>query len=220
MATANSTPSTMRAWAFRTRGPATSVLRLETNFPTPAAPTGSKVRIKVSHASLTPSSAHLTSLIPSLPLLSRPYIPELDFAGTVELAGPDAPASLARGTRVFGSVSLPDFALRGKGSLAEYVLVPASEVAVLPNAAGFGLAEGAALNGNGQTAALMVQNAGIKKGSRVFVNGGSGGVGTLAVQIAKAEGAYVVATGSGESAELVKSLGADEVRSSALYASR
>jgi NADPH:quinone reductase-like Zn-dependent oxidoreductase len=47
----------------------------------------------------------------------------------------------------------------------------------------------------------------------VFVNGGSGGVGTLVVQIAKAEGAYVVATGSEENAKLVKSLGADEVYS-------
>jgi NADPH:quinone reductase-like Zn-dependent oxidoreductase len=203
----------MRAWAFRTRGPATSVLHLESDFPTPATPTGSNVLIKVSHSSLTPSIAHLTSLIPSIPFLARPYIPELDFSGVVELAGPDAPPSLvAHEARVFGSVPLPDFALRGKGSLAEYVLVPATAVAVLPDVAGFGFAEGAALDGNGHTAALMVQNAGIKKGSKVFVNGGSGGVGTLAVQIAKAEGAYVVATGSGENVELVKSLGADEVR--------
>jgi NADPH:quinone reductase-like Zn-dependent oxidoreductase len=204
----------MRVWAFRTRGPATSVLHLESDFPTPAVPTGSNVLIKVSHSSLTPSIAHLTSLIPSIPFLARPYIPELDFAGIVELVGPDTPASLvAHETPVFGSVPLPDFILRGKGSLAEYVVVPASEVAVLPDAAaGFGLVEGAALNGNGQTAALMVQNAEIKKGSRVFVNGGSGGVGTLAVQIAKAEGAYVVATASGGNAKLVKSLGADEVR--------
>jgi NADPH:quinone reductase-like Zn-dependent oxidoreductase len=102
--------------------------------------------------------------------------------------------------------------LYGKGSLAEYILVPATCVARLPKAEGFGFAEAAALDGNGQTAALMVKNGGVRKCSRVFVNGGSGGVGTLVVQIAKAEGAYVVATGSGESAELVKSLGADEVR--------
>jgi NADPH:quinone reductase-like Zn-dependent oxidoreductase len=216
MATANGPPSTMRGWAFRTRGPATSVIHLESDLPAPPVPAGSHLRIKVSHSSLTPSMAHLTYLIPSLPFLSRPYVPELDFAGVVDLAGPDAPAALGPGARVFGSVPLPDYVLRGRGSMAECILVPASEVAVLPEAAGFGLAEGSALNGNGQTALLMVRNAGIKKGSRVFVNGGSGGVGTLAVQIAKAEGAYVVATGSGENAELVKSLGADEVRTSAI----
>jgi NADPH:quinone reductase-like Zn-dependent oxidoreductase len=156
--------------------------------------------------------AHLTAVIPSLPLLSRPYVPELDFAGVVDLAGPDAPATMGPGARVFGSVPLSDYLLHGRGSMAESVLVPVSEVAVLPQVEGFGLAEASALNGNGQTALLMVRNAGVKKGSRVFVNGGSGGVGTLAVQIAKAEGAYVVATGSRENAALVKSLGADEVR--------
>jgi NADPH:quinone reductase-like Zn-dependent oxidoreductase len=206
----------MRGWAFRTRGPATSVLRLESDLPAPAAPTGSQLRIRVSHSALTPSMAHLTYLIPSLPFLSRPYVPELDFAGVIDVAGPDAPAGLGPGVRVFGSIPLPDYVLGGRGSMAECILVPASEVAVLPEAKGFGLAEGSALNGNGQTALLMVRNAGIKKGSKVFVNGGSGGVGTLAVQIAKAEGAYVVATGSGENAELVKSLGADKVRSSSI----
>ena len=201
----------MRAWTFRTRGPPASVLKLDSNFPIPPSPTGSNLRIKISHASLTPAIAHLMSIAPAIPFLSRPYIPELDFSGTIEATGASAPATLQPGVRVFGSIALPDFVLFGKGTLAEYVLVPAHMVAPLPNTTGFDMAEAAALNGNGQTAALMVQNAGIHKGSRVFVNGGSGGVGTLAVQIAKAEGAYVVATGSGESAALVKRLGADEV---------
>jgi NADPH:quinone reductase-like Zn-dependent oxidoreductase len=204
--------STMRAWTFRTRGPATSVLKLESSITKPGPPTKSNVLIKVSHASLTPSIAHLTSIVPSVPFLSRPYTPELDFSGVIELAGPDAPSSLTPGAQVWGSPTLQDFMLYGHGALAEYVLVPAICIALVPKAPGFGLAEAAALNGNGQTAALMVKNGGVRQGSRVFVNGGSGGVGTLAVQIAKAKGAYVVATGSGDSAALVKSLGADEVR--------
>jgi NADPH:quinone reductase-like Zn-dependent oxidoreductase len=118
---------------------------------------------------------------------------------------------LKRGTSVFGSILLSAFILNGVGSMAEYVVVPANSVSPLPKAEGFGLAEAAGLNGNGQTAVLMLKNARVTKGSRVFVNGGSGGVGTLVVQIAKAEGAYVVATGSVQSAEMVKSLGADEV---------
>jgi NADPH:quinone reductase-like Zn-dependent oxidoreductase len=168
--------------------------------------------IKISHSALTPSCANLINVLPSLPLLSRPYIPELDLSGVVEIAGPDAPANLQPGTHVFGSVPLmPNYIVYGAGTMAEYTVVGADHVAPVPKAEGFGLAEAAALNSNGQTAALMVRNAKIGQGSRVFVNGGSGGVGTLAVQIAKAEGAYVVATGSGENADLVKRLGADDV---------
>jgi NADPH:quinone reductase-like Zn-dependent oxidoreductase len=53
--------------------------------------------------------------------------------------------------------------------------------------------------------------AGVKPGQRVFVNGGSSGTGLFAVQFAKALGAYVVATGSGQSGELLTKLGVDEV---------
>jgi NADPH:quinone reductase-like Zn-dependent oxidoreductase len=96
--------------------------------------------------------------------------------------------------------------------MAEYVLVPADMVIPVPDVKGFGLVEAAALNGNGQTAVLMMKNGNVKKGNRIFINGGSGGVGTLLIQIAKAEGVYVVATGSGEeNVKLVKDLGADEV---------
>jgi NADPH:quinone reductase-like Zn-dependent oxidoreductase len=202
----------MRAWTYRTRGPPSIALKLESDFPTPPPPTKSNLLIKISHSALTPSCAHLINIVPSLPFLSRPYIPELDLSGVVELAGPDVPADLKPGTHVFGSIPLvPNYTLYGAGSMAEYALVPANHVAHVPKHKAFGLAEAAALNGNGQTAALMVRNAGIGAGSRVFVNGGSGGVGTLVVQIAKAEGAYVVATGSGANADLVKRLGADEV---------
>ena len=87
--------------------------------------------------------------------------------------------------------------LYGKGTLAEYVSISSICVAPLPKAAGFGMAEGAALNGNGQVVALMMKNGRVQKGDRVFVNGESGGFGTLVVQIAKAKGAYVVARASG-----------------------
>jgi NADPH:quinone reductase-like Zn-dependent oxidoreductase len=201
----------MRAWTFRTRGLPTSVLKLDPNFPIPPMPTGSNLRIKVSHASLTPGMANGMSIIPAIPFLSRPYIPELDFSGTIEVAGASAPTTLQPGVRVFGSLAVLDFVLFGKGTLTEYVVAPAHMVTPLPDTAGFDMAEAAALNGNGQTAVQMVRNARIRKGSRVFVNGGSGGIGTLVVQIAKAEGAYIVATGSGEKAAPVKQLGADEV---------
>jgi NADPH:quinone reductase-like Zn-dependent oxidoreductase len=202
-------PPTMRAWTYRTRGPVGTVLKLESNLPMPAPPAKDNVLIKISHSALTPTMAYLPNYIPSLPFLSRPFTPELDLSGVVVQGGPEAPETLKPGTQVWGSEQIHQFMLRGEGTMAEYIVLPAKDVMPLPK--GLDLAEAAALNGNGQTAALMVKNGKVKKGSRVFINGGSGGVGTLLVQIAKAEGAYVVATGSGENEKLVKELGADEV---------
>lgn len=72
-------------------------------------------------------------------------------------------------------------------------------------------AEAASIPLAGLTAyTVLIKQGGIKAGSRVLVNGSSGGVGVMAVQIAKAVGAYVVATCSEQSASLVKGLGADE----------
>jgi NADPH:quinone reductase-like Zn-dependent oxidoreductase len=212
MADTTSVPTTMRGWAFRNRGVPADVLKLVSDLPAPSSPTGSNIIVKVSHSSLTPSSAYLTAILPATPYFARPYTPEFDFSGVVAALGPKAPSTLSLGTRVFGSTVLNDFVLYGKGSMAEYVSVPADMVVPVPDVKGFGLVEAAALNGNGQTAALMMKNANVKKGGRIFINGGSGGVGTLLIQIAKSEGAYVVATGSGEeNSKLVKDLGADEV---------
>jgi NADPH:quinone reductase-like Zn-dependent oxidoreductase len=205
-----SIPSTMRAWTYRKRGPVSDVLKLDSAIPTPLLRASSDILVKVSHSALTPG-ASLTWLFPSLPFLARPYIPELDFSGVIAAAGPAVPGSLKPGTAVFGSILLPAYLLSGSGSMAEYVVVSANCVSPLPEAEGFGLAEAAGLNGNGQTAVLMLKNGRVGQGSKVFVNGGSSGVGTLLIQIAKAQGAYVVATGSVQSANMVKSLGADEV---------
>jgi len=72
--------------------------------------------------------------------------------------------------------------------------------------------EAAGLGSVGQTAVKMCQRAGIKEGDKVLVNGASGGVGTMLVQVAKAMGAsVVVGICSGKNVEFVKEVGADEV---------
>jgi NADPH:quinone reductase-like Zn-dependent oxidoreductase len=101
--------------------------------------------------------------------------------------------------------------ISGGGAMAEYILVDAAAACVRPPPPSLSLAEAAGLSSNGQTALQMLQTAGVKTGHRVFVNGGSTGVGIVLIQALKLAGAYVVATGSGEKANLVKSLGADEV---------
>lgn len=98
----------------------------------------------------------------------------------------------------------------GHGSLAEYVPVPASLVSRIPD--GFGLRESAGLGIVSQTAMIAMGEAGgLGKGDRVLVNGASGGLGSMIVQLAKSYGAEVVGVCSGVNEEMVKGFGADEV---------
>lgn len=100
----------------------------------------------------------------------------------------------------------------GKGALAEYVVVPAENVVLKPE--GVSMEEAAGLPIAGVTALSCMDLARVKKGERVLVNGSSGGIGSLVLQLAKqaagSEGT-VVAVCSGRNLEMVKGLGADEV---------
>src|SRR5206468_12684924 len=98
----------------------------------------------------------------------------------------------------------------GMGGLAERVAADADVVAKKPARASF--AEAAAVPLAGLTALQALREAaGLRAGQRVLIHAGAGGVGTLAIQIAKALGLWVATTTSTKNAELVASLGADEV---------
>lgn len=101
-------------------------------------------------------------------------------------------------------------AINRNGTYAEYVSVKASEVAVKPKSISH--IEAASIPLAGITAYEMLHSkANIKSDDKVLIHAGSGGVGTLAIQIAKAAGCYVATTTSTANVELVKILGADEV---------
>ncbi len=124
-----------------------------------------------------------------------------DFAGTVEAVGKDV-TDLHPGDDVFGGKS-------GGGSFAEYVSVP-MEVARKP--AHLTFEEAAAVPVAALTALQGLRDHGqLRPGQKVLVNGASGGVGTFAVQIAKALGAEVTAVCSTRNVEQARSLGADRV---------
>lgn len=96
-----------------------------------------------------------------------------------------------------------------RGTYAEYTAVEEHLVSKMPDNISF--EEAAAVPLTGQTAwVALVELGKIKEGDRVLIHGGSGGVGHLAVQIAKHFGAYVAATASGKNEDLVRSLGVDE----------
>lgn len=156
--------------------------------------------VRVSYAALNP----VDFKVPELPLFGRfifsKGIPGLDFAGTVvESTLPH----LKPGEPVFGKTEPPVF-----GSLGEYIVVGKESCLPIPN--GVQPRDAATIGVAGLTAYQTLAPF-VKSGSKVFINGGSGGVGTFQIQIAKILGCHVTTSCSGANVELCKSLGADEV---------
>lgn len=209
-------PKTMKAWVVTRNGAPRDALALKTEWPAPPAPTGSDVLLRVLAAALNPADTHFIAHIPSWLPFRRNATPGLDFAGGVVAVGPAVPADspAARvGAVVCGSLAV-GLVAAGRGALAEYLVVPADLVAAKPEGLDPGRAAGL-LGVAGQTARLVVRSApggDVREGDRVLINGASGGVGSLLVQIAKAKGAVVVAVCSDANAAMVKQLGADGVR--------
>jgi NADPH:quinone reductase-like Zn-dependent oxidoreductase len=130
-----------------------------------------------------------------------------DLAGVVEAVGKNV-TDLQPGDEVFGSTW--DATLAASGTFAELAVAPASQLIRKPAGLTFEQAAGSVMSGI--TALLNIRDVGqAGPGTRVLVNGASGGVGTFAVQIAKALGAEVTGVCSTRNIELVRSLGADHV---------
>ncbi|KAK4119816.1 NAD(P)-binding protein [Parathielavia appendiculata] len=206
----------MKSWTATSWGTPRQSLILDFSAPIPSLPCNSKsFLLKISHVSLNPADlVLLKSLPPWLPFRRNP-VPGMDFAGEIVAVGDAVPAEmeLKEGDKVCGALGLWDVA-RGKGTLAEFVVVESSLVAKVP--AKWGPKTAAGLMGiSGQTAAVMARSVASPRGSRgggwVLVNGATGGVGSVLVQICRGLGAQVVAVCSGENEELVKALGATEV---------
>jgi NADPH:quinone reductase-like Zn-dependent oxidoreductase len=169
-------------------------------------PTEGRVLVEVRAASLNALDWHLLTGTPYfLRLMNGLRTPKrtgigVDFAGVVEAVGPGV-EGLKPGDAVFGAAD---------GTCAEYATPKAEYTLPLPEGVEFDQA--ATFNVAAITALQGLRDVGeVKAGQRVLVNGAAGGVGTYAVQIAKLLGAHVTAVCSGRNAELVRSLGADEV---------
>lgn len=173
--------------------------------PTPA-PGAGEVRIRVGAAGVNPVETYIRSgAYAKLPEL--PYTPGNDGAGVVDAVGPGV-TRLAEGARVFVAASL---ARRNTGTYAEYVVCDADAVHALPPSLPF--SQGAGLGTPGLAAAnALFARGGLNAGETVLVHGASGGVGTLAVQLARRAGARVIATaGSRDGMDLATYLGAHHV---------
>jgi NADPH:quinone reductase-like Zn-dependent oxidoreductase len=164
-------------------------------------PIPTEVLVRVKAIGLNPLDARLR--VGEFPL-QLPFTLGWDISGVVE----KAPHTwrLRPGDEVFGMPLFPRMA----NGYAELVSAPALHLAHKP--AALSHVEAAALPSVGLTAWQgLVDLAGLTAGDRVLVHGGGGGVGHVAIQIAKALGAYVITTASGGKREFVEELGADEV---------
>lgn len=193
---------TMRAVAFRRYGPADVLESLV--LPRPSVRPDS-ILIRVAAAAVNPADWRLRDGQFRLAMRLRfPFIPGSDVAGIVESVGP-AVSRFQLGDAVYAMIPT----MMG-GGYAEYVAVSEQYVALAPrhlslgNTAGVPLAALTALQG-------LRDRARLQAGQQVLVYGASGGVGSFAVQIAKAMGASVTAATSSRNAVLVQNLGADTV---------
>jgi len=164
-----------------------------------------EVLVQVRAAAVNPLDWHLLRAEPNvLKLMGRPEasgrIPGVDVAGEVEAVGAKVIA-FHPGDQVFGTC---------KGAFAEYVCGKETRFAAKP--VGLTHAQAAAIPVAGCTALQALRDHGrLQRGQHVLVNGAAGGVGTFAVQIAKALGAHVTGVCSTRNVDLVRSIGADHV---------
>lgn len=166
-----------------------------------------QVLVRVRAASLNAYDWHVVTGTPRMARViagvraPKHPVPGADVAGLVEAVGAGV-TRFAVGDEVFGDI--------GWGSLAEYAVAPEKRLAHMP--AGVSFEQAAAVPLAGLTALQGLRDhGGLQAGQRVVVNGASGGVGTLAVMIAKALGGEVTAVCSATKVDMVRALGADRV---------
>ena len=170
-------------------------------------PTDNQVLVRIQAAAVNPFDWHVLRGEPFLVrfmgfgfLKPKHHILGADMAGQIEAVGKNV-TLFKVGDEVFGS---------SLGGFAEYACIHESRAVLKPVTMTF--KQAAAVSTAGLTALQALRNYGrIQEGQHVLINGASGGVGTFAVQIAKALGAQVTGVCSGKNAEKVRSIGADHV---------
>ncbi|GAA4878241.1 NADP-dependent oxidoreductase [Kitasatospora terrestris] len=190
----------MKAISQNSYGTPEVLAEIEVERPVPGP---SEVLVRVRAAGMNPTDwkhRQFPGFLDRLPLVLG-----WDLSGTVEAVGTGVTLH-APGDEVFGMLPYP----YGVGSFAEYAVAPARALVRKPAALDHVQAGAAPLAALTAWQAL-VDAADVRPGERVLVHAAAGGVGHLAVQIAKERGAYVIGTASAAKHEVVRGLGADEM---------
>lgn len=195
----------MKALQIRQYG-TQDVLNLNQNAPKPA-PGKDQVLIEVHAVSINPidwkvRAGYLKDDVP----LTMPATLGGDCCGVVADLGESA-SGLKVGDRVYGYASLLS---GGSGSFAEFVAAKPATLALAPRNTGF--VETSALPLVGASAVQAIEeHIKLQRSQKILIHGGAGGIGSLAIQVAKSIGAYVAATAKADDRAYVRELGADEV---------
>lgn len=163
-------------------------------------PQTDEILVKIQTAGVNPIDWKIRSGAGERMGLKLPIMLGGEIAGTVEKVGTEV-TDFKAGDAVYGMVKV--------GGFAEYAVAKSSDVALKPESLDFEHAAAIPLGGLTAWQAIF-DLAELANGQKILITGASGGVGSLAVQFAKAKGVYVIGTASGKNEEFVKSLGADE----------
>lgn len=166
-------------------------------------PNADDILVKVNNIGVNPIEWKVRNGLGEMFGLKLPLILGTEISGTVEKVGADV-KTFKVGDEIFGNVNM----MRG-GGYAEYVIAKESEIAHKPKNVDFVNAAAIAVGALTSWKAIFTTG-NLKNGQKVLIHGAAGGVGSMGVQLAKAKGAYVYATGSGKNADFIKELGADE----------
>ena len=163
-------------------------------------PKSNEILVKIKAAAINPVDVKIRDGQGKDWGMQLPLVLGADFAGTIEDLGEEI-KSYKKGDEVYGKILL--------GCYADYVIVKENELSLKPTNLDFDNAASIPMGALTAYQAIF-DTAGLKSGQKILVHGASGGVGAMAVQLAKAKGAYVIGTASGSNEDFVKSLGVDE----------
>jgi alcohol dehydrogenase len=197
----------MKSAQIKGYGSTSDVIEIDQNTPAPNDPSEGKVLVKVKAAGVNPtdwkiSEGYMQQIMP----LEFPATLGWDFSGIVEKAGAGV-SDIKQDGEAYGRASV---VFGGSGTFAEMALANADNIAQKPKTLSH--EEAAGLPTAGVTAwQALVDTIGLSRGQKILIHGGAGGVGSIAIQLAKYLGAYVATTVSEKDKQFVKGLGADEI---------
>ena len=184
------------------------VIEINQSIPEPAVSAG-KVLVSVKAASVNPADWKIREGgLQQMIQLQFPSTMGMDFSGVIKQVGEGVSNSeFNQGDEVYGQAGVVN---GGSGAFAEMALAKTESIANKPKRLSH--AEAAALPLVGVSAwRALVENIGLSKGQKILIHGGAGGIGSIAIQLAKHLGAYVATTVSTNDKQFVQELGADQV---------